>query len=94
MTVGRQLRVTGYRLQGTACNGGERAEAERLKPPQQLRKASQTARGFNGVTATSHPGADAQVPGEAACRLAAESAKADFVLFKRRIHSLTRADGT
>jgi hypothetical protein len=30
----------------------------------------------------------------AACSLAAESAKADFVPFQRRIYSLTRADGT
>jgi GntR family transcriptional regulator len=31
---------------------------------------------------------------DAACFLAAESAKADFAIFQRRIHSLQRADGT
>jgi hypothetical protein len=40
------------------------------------------------------PVADAQVRGDAACSLAAESAQADFVPFQRRIHSLPRADGT
>jgi hypothetical protein len=40
------------------------------------------------------PDADAQVPGDAAHRLAAESAQADFVCLLRRIHSLCKAGGT
>jgi hypothetical protein len=72
--------------------GKRRAVAERLKSPQRLRNASQTARGFNsldnigrrcpeGRRRAWHPPAPDP------------SAKADFANFQRRIHSLRRGRG-
>jgi hypothetical protein len=58
---------------------GRALAPERLNPPQRLRKASQTARGFNGSDrAPLHVGR---------CPLG-QSAKADFAIFQRRFQSL------
>ena len=52
-----------------------------MNPPQQLRKASQTAWGFNCANL---------VPVHAGQPFAGQSAQADFVPFQRRIDSLRR----
>ncbi len=48
-SVGEEIESAGRR-----SSGGARIRTERLKPPQQLRKAPQTAWGFNCVTAREH----------------------------------------
>ena len=64
-----------------------RPPRERLKPPQRLRKASQTARGFTCLNGDCH------VRPESRSRAwhspaTDQSAQADFAIFQRRIHSL------